>query len=305
MQPIQHVAILGAGAMGTVYASVFFKMDPTCVAFVAKGDRAQHLNDQGVIVNGTQYPVPVLTPEDPAPPSDLILVAVKHHHLTEALPDLKKRVGAHTLILPVMNGLDSEDAIGARYGADKVLYAVAVGIDALREGNRVSYTKQGKLFFGEARNPVLSERVKRVQEIFDRAGIVYETPEDMRRILWWKFMINVGVNQASAVLCAPFGVFHKSEEARALMESAMWEVMALTKAADVNLVEEDITNWYAFLATLSPHGKTSMLQDLEAGRKTEVEIFAGKVVELGKLYGIPTPVNQTLLRIIHVLESAR
>lgn len=304
MQPIHHVTILGAGAMGAAYASLFFEMDPACVNFMAKGERAERLRTQGMIVNEKLYAIPVVTPDDTSPPSDLVMVAVKHHHLREALPDLKHRIGEKTTILSVMNGLDSEDMIGAMYGPEKVLYAVSVGIDALREGNTIVYTKQGKLFFGEAENFELSEQVRRVQNVFDRAGIFYETPQDMLRILWWKFMINVGVNQSSAVLRAPFGVFQQSEDARALMEAAMREVMKLTKAANINLVEEDISNWYEFLFTLSPNGKTSMLQDLDAGRKTEVEIFAGKVVELGQTYGIPTPVNQTLLRIIKVLERA-
>ena len=303
MQPIQHVTILGAGAMGAAYASLFFEMNPTCVSFMAKGERAERLQTQGIIVNEKHYAIPVVTPDDTSPPSDFVMVAVKHHHLREALPDLKQRVGKETILLSVMNGLDSEEMIAAMYGPEKVLYAVSVGIDALREGNKVVYTTQGKIFFGEAENPVLTERVKRIQEVFERAGIIYETPQDMIRILWWKFMINVGVNQSSAVLRAPFGVFQQSEEARALMEAAMREVMELAKAANVNLVEDDLTNWYNFLFTLSPNGKTSMLQDLEAGRKTEVEIFAGKVVELGQTYGIPTPVNQTLLRIIKVLEQ--
>ena len=84
----------------------------------------------------------------------------------------------------------------------------------------------------------------------------------------------------------------------------MREVITLARAADVNLVEEDIDNWYAFLQTLHPEGRTSMLQDIEAGRKTEVDIFAGKMVELGKTYSIPTPVNETLLHAIKVIEEA-
>ena len=116
-------------------------------------------------------------------------------------------------------------------------------------------------------------------------------------------MINAGINQASAVLGAPYSVFQRSGDARELMESAMREVMAIAQAAGVHLSEADITNWNLFLSSLSPDGKTSMLQDIEARRKTEVEMFAGKVIELGKEYGIPTPVNQTLYRVIKVIEG--
>jgi 2-dehydropantoate 2-reductase len=303
MEPIKHISILGAGALGSFFASKFFDMDSSSVSFVARGERYERLKEKGIIVNNTHYSIPVIPPEDTSPPSDLIIVAVKHHHLQEAVSDLKNRVDKNSIIISVMNGLDSEEYIGSIYGKEKVLYAVSVGIDAVREGNRVTYTKQGKLLFGEAENSVLTDRVKRVQTVLDRAGILYETPVDMIRILWWKFMINVGINQPSAVLRAPYGVFQTSPDAQALMESAMREVITIAKAANVNLFEEDLTNWYSFLSALSPQGKTSMLQDVEARRKTEVEMFAGKVVELGKTYGIPTPVNHTLLRMIRVIEE--
>ena len=116
-------------------------------------------------------------------------------------------------------------------------------------------------------------------------------------------MVNVGTNQASAVMRAPYGVFQSSPNARALMEELMREVITLAKVTGVQLFEQDLEDWYAVLDTLSEQGKTSMLQDMEAGRKTDVEIFGGKVVELGKIHGIPTPVNQTALRIIQVLEQ--
>ena len=206
-------------------------------------------------------------------------------------------------ILSVMNGLDSEQILGSVYGMDKVLYTVSVGIDALRQGNEIAYTRRGKHYFGRAVNDRPTQQVRRVQEAFERAGIPYETPVDMMRILWWKFMVNVGMNQASAVMRAPYGVFRSSPDAQALMEALMREVIALAKPAGVNLTEADVDDWYGVLETLSPQGKTSMLQDIEAGRKTEVEVFGGKVVELGAAYGIPTPVNQTVLQIIKVLEQ--
>jgi 2-dehydropantoate 2-reductase len=116
-------------------------------------------------------------------------------------------------------------------------------------------------------------------------------------------MINVGMNQASAVMRAPYGIFQNIKSAQELMEALMREVIALAGVLGINLTDRDIDDWYAFLNTLSPQGKTSMLQDIEAGRKTEVEIFGGKVVELGKKHDVPTPINQTVLRIIQVLEQ--
>jgi len=304
MTSFKRIAVVGAGAMGSFYASKLADSDPGSVFLIATGERYDRLKNRGFTVNGKAYRLPVLSPEKEAVPADLVIVAVKHHHLEAAIGEVTPFVGDNTLFLSVMNGIDSEERIGAAFGAGKVLYAVAVGIDALREGNAMTYTTQGKLFFGEKENRALSERVRRLQALFDRAGIVYETPTDMLRILWWKYMINVGINQASAVLRAPYGVFQTSPEARELMDSAMTEVTAVAAAAHVNITGEDIENWYGFMARLSPAGKTSMLQDIEAKRKTEVEMFGGKMIELGKTYGIPTPVNETLFRIIRVIERS-
>lgn len=306
MKPnIEKIVIVGAGAMGTVYASLMYDMDPGCISFVARGDRRERLRRVGMMINGKLYNIPIRDSEDHAEPADLIIVAVKNQHLDDAIADMRNCVGPETVIISVMNGIDSEGQIAAGYGMDKVLYCVALGIDALREGNQVVYTTQGKLLFGEADNTVPNERVKRMQELFGRAGIIYETPQDMMRMMWLKFMINVGINQASAVLRAPYGVFQASGEAQNLMKAAMQEVIALAQKAGVNLGKEDVHSFDPVLATLSPQGKTSMLQDVEAGRKTEVEIFAGKVIELGSLYNVPVPVNQQLFEQIRAIESKK
>ncbi len=304
MHPIHRVVIFGAGAMGAYFVTQFLNVPEFSTAVLARGERYARLERDGLIVNGRHYAVPVIHPDADTKPADLIIVALKNYHLPEAVPDLKSVVGEQTTIISVMNGLDSEEIIGAVYGMDKLLYAVSVGIDAQRDGNRISYTKPGKHYVGNADNTHIDERVRRVQAAFERADIVYETPVDMLRILWWKFMVNVGMNQASAVTHATYGIFQTSPESQALMEGLMHEVIVLAERAGIDLKEKDIADWYTFLNTLSPQGKTSMLQDIEAGRKTEVEAFGGKVVALGEQYGVPTPVNLTMLRTIRVLEQS-
>lgn len=305
MTKINSVVVLGAGAMGAAYASRFYDMDPGSISFAASGSRYHRLNSEGLIVNNEHYKISVLSPEDDTPPADLIIVALKHHHLETALQEIHNRVGEKTIFLSIMNGLDSEPMIGSKFGEEKVLYATAVGIDAQRNGNVINYSKDGTIFFGEAENTVVSERVQTIQTLFDNAGIKYQTPADMIRVMWWKFMINVGINQPSAVLSAPYGIFQTSAHAQQIMESAMREALQVAIAAGVNLGEKDIQDWYPVLNTLDPEGKTSMLQDIEAGRRTEVDIFAGKVIELGKKYSIPTPVNEFLFHAIKVLEGQK
>jgi len=304
MASIENITIVGPGAMGAAYASLLYEANPGCVQFVADGKRYERLCREGLIVNGKHYAIPVVRSGDRISPSDLVIFAVKHHHLDDAIRDAQSIIGDATDIMSVMNGIESEERLGAVFGVERVLYAVAVGIDAVRMGNEVSYTNRGKILFGEARNPSPSERIKRIQIFFDKAGIPYETPFDMIHTLWWKFMINVGINQASAALRAPYSVFQTSQEARQLMESAMEEVITVAGKEGVLLSQKDLEVWHTVLSSLNPQGKTSMLQDVEAGRKTEVEMFAGKVIELGKRHGAPTPINQGLFDLIKDIEAS-
>ncbi|GFO55879.1 2-dehydropantoate 2-reductase [Geomonas sp. Red276] len=296
-----RIAVIGAGALGAIYASLLSRTAHP-VSFIAAGERHDRLKRDGVTVNGTFYAIDVRTPEE-ATPVDLLMVAVKHHHLDEAIGQMTNAVGPHTGILSVMNGIDSEERIGAVFGREKVLYGLSLGIDAVREGNAVTYQNLGRIQFGERENGTLSGRVQRIAALFNEAGIAHETPKDMIRSLWFKYMINIGVNQVSAVLGATYGALRESAEAREMMEGAMREVIAVAMAAKVDLGDADIEQWYRILSSLGASGKTSMLQDVEAGRRTEVEMLAGTLIRLGRGYGIPTPVNEKLFEKISGMEA--
>ncbi len=299
----EKIAIIGAGALGSVYGSIFYDMDPASVFFIARGERYDRLKRDGVIVNGKHYSIAVVKPED-CTPVFLLIVAVKHCHLGSAINEMKKAVGQATTIISVMNGIDSEERVGAVFGMEKVVYGLNLGIDAVRENNSVTYANQGRIFFGEKKNTEITERVRHLGDLFNKAGIAHVIPQDMIRSLWFKYMVNVGANQASAVLGADYGTLRASSESMKLMESAMREVMSIARAVHVDLSEDDIQEWYKVLNTLNPQGKTSMLQDVEAGRNTEVDMFAGTLINLGKRHGILTPVNQKLFDELKRIEAS-
>jgi 2-dehydropantoate 2-reductase len=125
----------------------------------------------------------------------------------------------------------------------------------------------------------------------------------MNKRLWGKFMLNVGVNQTVGVYESNYGEIQKEGQARDTMISAMREVIALSEKKGINLTEDDLSYWLKILSTLSPAGKPSMGQDLEARRYSEVELFSGTVIKMGEKYGIPTPVNKQLYDKIKFIES--
>lgn len=297
------VCVIGPGAMGSFYYWKFQQAGFDQTALLAGGERAKRLLDNGVRINGHTVPAQVVAPEDTGYQADLILVAVKYHHLDQVVADMENLTAENTLILSVMNGIDSEEILARTFGWDKVLYAIALGIDAQREPDQVRVTNEGTIYFGEQRNEQFTPRVKRVEELFTAAGIAYKIPEDMIRVMWWKYMINVGVNQVSAVLRAPFGTFQKSEEAKDLMQEAMQEVIKVAAAKGIQLGAEDIQSWLQVMDTLDPEGRTSMCQDVMAGRKTEVEMFAGTLLTMGRNLSIPTPLNRYLFRFLRAIEQ--
>ncbi|MCF8086419.1 MAG: 2-dehydropantoate 2-reductase [Desulfohalobiaceae bacterium] len=303
MRSTPKVCVVGAGAMGSFYAAKLYERDPESVYLLAGGERFTRLKQHGIVVNDTHYPCAVRRPEDRGEPADLVLVTVKYQHLPQAVLDMANAVGEQTLILSAMNGIDSEEILAGHYGWQRVLYGVALGIDAQRSGNRVSYTKEGVLYWGRADNAQPDPAMDVARRVLDAAGIPNQEPEDMLRMLWWKYMVNCGANQVSAMLKVPYGALQRIEEARLLMESAMAEVVDLASALGVDLRREDMDTWYSVLDSLSPEGRTSMCQDIQAGRKTEVEMFAGKVLELARERGIDVPANRFLFQAVRGLEK--
>jgi 2-dehydropantoate 2-reductase len=293
---MKNIYLCGLGALGAVYAK---HLAPLGLRVLADPVRLARYQAKGVVVNGERLALAF----GPGPVADLMLVAVKGGQLDEAIEVIRPVVGAGTVIISLMNGISSEEILGAAFGAEKLLYAFAVQVDAVREAGAVRYSTPGTMVFGEARNEVVSARVAAVQALFAQAGLACRVPADMLRELWWKFMLNVGVNQLSAVLRAPYGVFARSPDMRELVRMACREVVAVAQARGIGLEEADIEKIFPIIGTLGAEQKTSMLQDVEAGRATEVDLFGGTVVRLGRELGVATPVNEVLARMIRVGEG--
>ncbi len=306
MKEITSVLVAGAGAIGSMVAWQIHRYDPGMVSVLAGGERAGRYRRDGFVVNGKRLDFTVSPVEGRGEP-DLVIIACKAHHLGQVLDDLKNWIGPDTLILSLLNGIMSEQIIARSYGERRIPLAMIVGTDAWHGGNVTAFTKTGTIWFGDPVPGERSPRIDAIESFFSRVGIAYRVPEDMRNRLWFKFMMNVGLNQVSAVLSRPYSVFKtgtRVSEATELLEAAMREVIEVARAEGISLGESEIAEVYATLDTLSDGGKTSMCQDVEAGRKTEVELFAGTVIELAARHGLPVPVNETLGKLLVAIERS-
>jgi 2-dehydropantoate 2-reductase len=304
MREIKTVAVIGQGALGTMFGSHLAKrMGKEDLRMIADRDRIARYRREKVYSNGEECDFHYVTPDDKTEPTDLILVAVKFLQLNEALRAIQNQVGPDTLILSLLNGITSEGIIARAYGMDKVVYCVAQGMDAVKARNLLTYKNMGKLCIGPPDGGPLPEKVQRVESYFRSMDFPYEVDERMQKRMWGKFMLNVGVNQTVAVFGPCYKDIQREGTQRDTMIAAMREVLALSEPEGVNLTGEDLHYWLGILGTLNPDGKPSMRQDVEAKRFSEVALFAGAVLELSRKHGLPSPVNQMLYDRITAMEA--
>ena len=299
---IKTVAIVGMGALGLLYGEQLNKVLPAgTVRFVMDEERfLRHQNDK-YEVNGVEQSF-TLQSAAQAEPVDLVIVATKFSGLQEALTEMQGLVGPKTIMFSVLNGISSEEYIKERYGDDNLLYCVALGMDAVREGTSLTYQHKGILKLGmlaKKQRPALAA----VMALLEKAGIQYVIEEDILHALWAKLLLNVGINQTCMVYETNYGGAFTNEKARKDMFAAMHEVIDVAQKEGISLTEADFEGCVRVLRGLSPEGLPSMRQDALAKRRSEVALFAGTIVRLGAKHAVPTPVNQRYYDIIKTMEA--
>jgi 2-dehydropantoate 2-reductase len=301
---IDKVSLIGLGGMGSFFApKLNLYLGKENFGVIAGGERAKKLQSNGITVNGIPYHFTIIDPQSQNGPSDLIIMAVKDMGLAQAISDIRNQVGTNTQILCVMNGVDSEKQIAAVYGWNHVLYSYMRVSIVMKDGIADYNPDIGSVHFGEARNERLSERVKSIKELFDACGIKSSIDQDMIYGMWFKFMCNIGENLTCAMFDIPFGAFQVSEHANAIRRGAMGEVVQIANQLGIGLGQKDISRQEETIKNLPFFNKPSTLQDLENGKKTEIEMFAGKILKLGKELGIATPLNWMLYHGIKIKEE--
>lgn len=305
MKKIEKVTLIGLGAMGVFFAPRISEHLGADFRILADGARKDRLEHRGVTVNGVNYRFPIITPELKDDPADLVIIAVKGYDLDQAIEDIRNQVGKDTIILSVLNGVESEKKVAAAFGEDHLLYSYMRISVVMKDGKTEFDPHKGLIHFGEMKNDAenLSEKVLAVKELFDICDIDYKIDEDMLRGIWFKFMCNVGENMTCAMFGVPFGAFQKSDHANYIRRAAMDEVILLANKMGIDLGQSDIDRQEHTMGRLPYGNKPSTLQDLESGKKTEVDMFAGTVVRLGKELGIKTPVCEMFYHGIHILEE--
>lgn len=301
MRDIKNVLICGIGAVGSIYADKIQNYAPQSLKVLVDEDRYQKYIKNPIVFNGRELNFNYILPYDNNFKADLIIIATKYDGLKDVINNIKNFVYDDTVILSLLNGVTSEKIIAETYGRDKLLYSYFIGHSAVRTGRNVIHDDVNTIVYG-SENSDDFENLQRVKEYFERTGINYKIPDDIIHSLWLKYMLNVAANQTTAILRLTFGEMLENDKCMEFAVNLMKEVQAVAKAEGVRntdiMVDETIENLHKMI----PEGKTSMLQDVEAGRKTEVDMFAGTMVELGIKYGIATPYNKIVKELIEIIH---
>lgn len=295
------VGLIGAGAVGSVIAQRLY----TCCTFFLIADRKRkaYYQEGGIYINDEPYFFPCRTREE-AISADIIILAVKNYQLANAMDEIAPFVGENTILISLLNGVESEEKLELRFPFAKTLYAFIKGVSSNKEFNRITYFSSGTVVFGENDNKI-SESVKTVQALFEKAGIDYEIPQNILHEMWWKFMLNCCFNTISAILLTPYSKICTNESFFRASRMACSEILKVAKSEGVDLNGEDVNKLIFVMQQFSDDGKTSMLQDMEAGRKSENDFFCGTVIRLGKKHRIETPVCSFLYQLLEAASYAR
>ncbi len=292
---IKKVAILGAGAVGS-YVIWGLSQKPTIqVGVIAQGNRAEKLK-KGLYINDVLYKPEVWNPED-CKDLDLLIVCVKYGALKGVLDTIEQVVGEDTIVMSLMNGVDSEEIIAERIGEEHILYSL-IKVASHKEKTGFYFdpeTTIGIVFGGR------EGYVNAVNALFENTPLHYRKTDYIQAEIWSKFRLNVCNNLPQAILGCGVGCYRDSEHMRAIQNGLRKELETIALAKGIDLSKVDSSSLHGSM--VGSDARYSTLQDLDAKRHTEIDMFSGALIRMGKQLDIPTPYNEYTYHMIKALEE--
>ncbi|MBM4301753.1 MAG: 2-dehydropantoate 2-reductase [Deltaproteobacteria bacterium] len=302
------VAVLGPGALGCLMAALFREAGADVSLVDYRPERVARLRLQGIQVHTLEggrlvIKAPIgLGPE--VGPCDLTIVAVKAYQTETAARTLPGLMSQGGMALTLQNGLGNLESIARIVGPERLLAGVGLlGVTRQDEG-RIIYAGRGIIYIGAPSGSRVSRgEVAAVVNLFRRAGLSCQPREDIQAVLWEKLVINVGINPLTALLRVPNGVLLQLPEAWEVAVAAAQEAQTVAQAAGITLSGDPAARLRQ-VCTDTAANRSSMLQDILAGRPTEIEALNAQVATQGRALGLPTPVNDLLTRLLRAAAQS-
>lgn len=232
-----------------------------------------------------------------ARPADLVLIFVKAYDTFQAARDSLPAMGPDTVTLTLQNGLNNVETIASVVGRDRVIAGVTSHGATLLASGLVRHGGEGDTVIGELDGRE-TERLRWVTAAFRRAGVQVETSHSVNSLVWGKLIVNAAINPLTALLRMRNGQLLSLQETRELMAAIALEGAAVAQAKGISLPYDDPVSKVETVCRLTASNRSSMLQDVDRGKQTEIDYINGAVVEQGQALGVPTPVNWAVVRLI-------
>jgi 2-dehydropantoate 2-reductase len=288
-----RIAIVGTGPVGAYFGGRLAQAGEE-VIFLARGEHLSALRASGLrfdSVDGDLVLDPVYATDDAAPvgPVDVALLAVKGWQVPQAIEAMRPLVGAQTVVLPLLNGVEAPDQVAEAFGAEHTagglcgLLGSVVASGHFRNGLPRPFITFGAL------DGSRDARLERLREAYERAGVQVELAQDIRTALWQKLLFVGPFGAVGAVTRVPVGVLRAVPETRALLVGAMSEIEAVAHARGIALAGDAVATALALVDGLPPEGTASMQRDIMAGRPSEMESQVGVVVRAAQQVSVDVP----------------
>jgi 2-dehydropantoate 2-reductase len=294
----QKIAILGAGGVGGYYGGLLAHSGQD-VTFIARGEHLEAIRRCGLrveSVHGDFEIRPAQATDDPAEvgPVDLVLVTVKSYDLRAAAESARPLVGPQTVLLPLLNGLDAAERLATVAGEGRVLAGLThISSIVAAPGVIRQISAVRRITFGE-RDGAITPRAERVRDTLASGDIEVVLSTAIDVALWEKFLFIASISGVCCLARQPIGAVLDTPETRRLYLDALREVESVARARGVALAPDVVDRTLRLAEGFAPQTRPSLLVDLEAGRRLELEAMSGAVVRYGRSAGVPTPVHDTI-----------
>jgi 2-dehydropantoate 2-reductase len=296
------IAVMATGGVGGYFGGKL-SLAGHDVTFIARGAHGAAIRENGLRVNSEKGDFIVenaIVTDDPATvgPVDIILFAVKLWATEEAAILCRPMVGAHTLVIPLQNGVDALDTVTGVLGAANVGGGIAKISAVISEPGVISHVSDfASIEFAEAHSEP-SERTANFQAACVDAGFDAVVSLDIVKSLWLKFIFLVALSGLTSATRKPVGPIIENEEGISAFQSCMAETLSIGQKLGVALSDETLERILEFVKLLPPTMKASQLSDLELGNRLEAPWLTGAVCRMGREQGISTPVNDTIYTVL-------
>ena len=302
MDKIRKVIIYGLGSIGSIFAVQISKYKEIETKVLIDEERYNRYKKEPTIFNNEPYIFNYILPSYTNFKADLIIIATKNAGLKSAIRDIGNFIQDNTIIISLLNGITSEEEIAKIYGSNKVITSFYIGHSSIRDGRNIKQDGIYKIVVGITKEQE-NNKLKRLIDFFERTKINYEVSKQIENEYWKKFIINVGINQLSAVTELTLKEIKKDKKLTFLLKGIMKEAENIAAVCNIKEHAKIYKEAEKFLLEEIDDAFPSMLQDIIAKRETEVDIFAGTIIKLGEKYNIETPLNKDIYKIIKDKES--